>query len=189
MNFIGTKIINLNRIVLTKFYCYDYLDFNEYASIEEVTRYLTWYKHASIEESKEILNNKFSKYDSSTFRWAIRYKENNKLIGSIDVVRLDKNSESVEIGYVLNPKYQNKGIMKEALKGVSNYLFNQVLINKIYIRCIKENIASYKVMKACGYITIPYFKSENIKGKEVLMINTYLDRFTYNYLLDERYKK
>ena len=60
------------------------------------------------------------KYDESIFRWGIVFKENNKLIGSIDVVRLDKVNEEAEIGYVLNSAYHNQGIMSEAFKGAIN---------------------------------------------------------------------
>lgn len=181
MNFIGTNIISLENIVLTKFNENDYLDLFEYASNKEVVKFLTWIQYKSIDEAKDYLKNIACKYDNKTFRWAIRYKENNKLIGCIDVVSLDLNKEEVELGYVLNPKYQNKGLMSEALRGVIKYLFNEVLINKIKIRCNVDNIASYKVMKNASFKDMNIIRVENIKGKDVFVRYTYLTKYDYFY--------
>ena len=120
MNLIGTKVITLDRIYLRQFNMNDVDDLFEYASNKDITKYLTWNPHKNKEETRLLLQNQFSKYDNNTFRWAIVYKENNKLIGSIDVVRLDKVNETAEIGYVLNSAYHNQGIMSEAFKGVIN---------------------------------------------------------------------
>ncbi len=187
MNYLGTKIISLNRIVLTKFNENDYLDLYEYASNDEVTKFLTWESYTTIDDAKNYLKNVATKYDSKTFRWAIRLKENNKLIGAIDVTKLDETKEEVEIGYVLNPLYQNQGLMKEALKGVTKYLFNSCLVNRIIIRCNIDNLASYKVMKGCGYIDYPKLRNLKVKNKDVVIRYTYLTRTIYNYFLSDRY--
>lgn len=147
---LGTKVIILNRIYLRKINLKDANDLFEYASNENVTRYLTWNPHKSIEETKAYLLNVATKYDLNTYRWVICLKENNKVIGTIDVVRLDKENEEAEIGYVLNEKYHNHGYMSEAFNGVIDYLFNEVNLKKI-IACYQlGNIASKRVMEKCG---------------------------------------
>lgn len=147
---LGTKIIILNRIYLRKFTLNDFNDVFEYASNENITRYLTWNPHKNINETKDYLSNIASKYDKDTYRWAICLNENNKLIGSIDIVRLDKEKEEAEIGYVLNEKYHNKGYMSEAFNGVLDYLFKEVNLKKIKACYQLGNIASQKVMEKCG---------------------------------------
>lgn len=102
--------------------------------MKKITKFLTWNPHKNVQETESLLKNVFTKYDEKTFRWAIVYKKNNKVIGSIDVVRLNIEKESAEIGYVLNRSYHNQGLMSEAFKGVINYLFNDVdLKEKIFI--------------------------------------------------------
>lgn len=147
---LGIKVIILKRIYLRKFNLKDANDLFEFASNENVTRYLTWNPHKSIEETKAYLSNVATKYDQDTYRWAICSKENNKLIGTIDVVRLNKEKEEAEIGYVLNEKYHNHGYMSEAFNGVIDYLFNEVNLKKIKACYQLGNIASKRVMEKCG---------------------------------------
>lgn len=153
---LGTKVITLERIYLRQFNLNDLNDVFEYASSPNVTRFLTWNPHKNLNDTKDFLINVATKYDSSTYRWAICLKENNKLIGSIDVVRFNKEKEEVEIGYVLNEKYHNQGYMSEAFKGVINFLFNEVKVKKILACYVLGNIASKKVMEKCG------LKKENL---------------------------
>lgn len=147
---LGTKVIILNRIYLRKLNLKDANDLFEYVSNENVTHYLTWNPHKNIEETKAYLSNVATKYDQDTYRWAICLKENNKVIGTIDVVRLNKENEEAEIGYVLNDKYHNHGYMSEAFNGVINYLFNEVNLKKIKACYQLGNVASKRVMEKCG---------------------------------------
>lgn len=171
MNLIGTKVITLDRIYLRPFNMNDVDDLFEYASNKNVTEHLTWNPHKNKEETRLLLQNLFTKYDDSTFRWAIVFKENNKLIGSIDVVRLDKVNETAEIGYVLNIAYHNQGIMSEAFKGVINYLFNEVNLKEISACFELGNEASKRVMEKCG------LKSKNLIKEKVLPLKS--NKITY----------
>lgn len=171
MNLIGTKVITLDRIYLRQFNMNDVDDLFEYASNKDITEHLTRNPHKNKEETRLLLQNLFTKYDDSTFRWAIVYKENNRLIGSIDVVRLDKVNETAEIGYVLNSAYHNQGIMSEAFKGVINYLFNEVNLKEICACFELGNEASKHVMENCG------LKSKNLIKKKVLPLKD--NKITY----------
>src|SRR4249920_3076088 len=53
--------------------------------------------------------------------WAICLKENPKLVGTIGLFDFSSTNQSAEIGFELNPFYQHKGIMHEALSVVIPY--------------------------------------------------------------------
>ena len=127
MNLIGTKTLKTKRLLLRKFNMNDLEDFYDYASNDQITKYLTWNPHQSKEESQKILESIFTKYDNKTFRWAIILKKENKLIGSIDVVNLNIVDELVEIGYALNVNYHNNGFMKLLKKLITIYLMKLML--------------------------------------------------------------
>lgn len=175
MNLIGTKVITLDRIYLRQFNMNDVDDLFEYASNKDITEHLTWNPHKNKEETRLLLQNLFTKYDESTFRWAIVLKENNKLIGSIDVVRLDKVNEIAEIGYVLNIAYHNQGIMSEAFKGVINYLFNEVNSKEISACFELGNEASKRVMEKCGLKNKNLIKEKvlPLKGNKITYVSYY----------------
>ncbi len=182
MNFKGTKELFTDRLILRKFNINDLKDFNEYASQPEVARFLTWYPHKDLEESKEILENKFLVYNNDTFRWAIEVKEENKLIGAIDVCRYNFDSQIFEIGYCINKNYWGKGYVSEALNAVTEYLFKQVLPSEIRIFCDIENPGSYHVMKKCGYKDRPdLIKVIDLKNEKRTLRGTSLSRFEYTY--------
>ncbi len=172
MNYIGTKRLETERLILRKFEENDYKDmFKNYGSSEKVTRFLTWNAYTKEEDCKDFLNNfilkKYKENNDETFAWAIVDKNTNEVIGSIDVVKLYKDYEIAEIGYVLSETYWNKGIMSEAFKEIINYLFNEVNVHAITATHNVLNPASGKVMEHNGLI---YIKDENkiIKGKEVI---------------------
>lgn len=144
-------ILETQRLLLRPFKIEDDTDmYNNWASDDEVTKYLTWNTHENIEVSKKILSLWVSQYEKpERINFAITLKETGELIGGIDVVGyIDKMPV---IGYVLSRKYWNNGYMSEACQNVLNYLFS-LGYEKIRIDAVVENIASNKVIRKCGGI-------------------------------------
>ena len=57
MKHLGTKRIETERLILRKFTIEDAEDmFKNWASDNEVTKYLTWPAHSSLEVSKEVIS-------------------------------------------------------------------------------------------------------------------------------------
>lgn len=146
--------------------------FNNWASDEEVTKYLTWNTHKSIEETKEILAFWVNQYEKEErINFAIVYKENNELIGGIDVVGY---LEGVPvIGYNLSRKYWNKGIMTEACKRVIELLFS-LNHKKIIIEAMVENIGSNRVIQKCGGVYDSTYDDYIPKKEKTVTINKYI---------------
>lgn len=151
--------IETDRLLLRKFNVNDAKSMYEnWTSDEEVTKYLTWNAHTSVEQTKHILNIWIKEYEKpNTYRYAIVLKETNELIGSIDVVGYVDGCP--EIGYCLSRKHWNNGYMSEAIKAFINFLFDKNF-NKIVIEANVNNIASNKVITKCG------FKFTHIEEKE-----------------------
>lgn len=146
--------------------------FNNWASDEEVTKYLTWNTHKSIEETKEILAFWVNQYEKEErINFAIVYKDNNELIGGIDVVGY---LEGVPvIGYNLSRKYWNKGIMTEACKKVIELLFS-LNHKKIIIEAMVENIGSNRVIQKCGGVYDSTYDDYIPKKEKTVTINKYI---------------
>ena len=89
----GTKTIITERLILRKFRVDDATDmFNNWASDENVTRFLTWKPHESVDATKQLLEGWVAAYDNEkTYNWIIEYK--GQAIGSISVVRLSDKCE------------------------------------------------------------------------------------------------
>ena len=150
MNPIGTKTINTKRLILRPFQVEDAREmFENWASDPEVTQYLTWLPHESVETTKESLKRWVEGYQNPLqFKWSIVF--NNEVVGSIDVVHLEEKLDAVEIGYALSRKCWGKGIMTEALIAVSRYLLEEAGCNRVCARHDVNNPASGKVMQKVG---------------------------------------
>lgn len=152
---INGKVLETQRLILREFKENDLTDFYEYASVDGVGEMAGWSHHENIETTKEILNS-FIK-DNKVF--AIVYKENNKVIGSLGVEKyfmedkLDefKNLYGREIGYVLSKDYWGKGLMPEAVKCVINYLFDECNLDFIICGYYLFNNQSKRVQEKCGF--------------------------------------
>lgn len=152
---INGKVLETQRLILREFNKNDLTDFYEYASVDGVGEMAGWSHHENIETTKEILNS-FIK-DNKVF--AIVYKENNKVIGSLGVEKygmedkLDefKNLYGRSIGYVLSKDYWGKGLMKEAVKCVINYLFDECNLDFIICGYYLFNNQSKRVQEKCGF--------------------------------------
>ena len=123
-----TKVIETERLLLRKFEESDIENvFNNYSSRDKVTEFLTWKAHKTIEDTKSFISGFVipSYKEDDTYRWAIVLKETNEVVGSIDVVRMNKAFSRAELGWVLSDDYWGKGFMPEAAKEVLNYLIEE----------------------------------------------------------------
>ncbi len=151
--------------------------FNGWAGDPEVTKYLTWNTHKTIDDTKAILGQWVKEYEMpARLNFAIVLKETNQLIGGIDVVGYLGGVEGTPvIGYNLGKAYWNKGYMTEACKCLVDYLFSKGY-SEIRIDAMTENIASIRVIEKCGGKLLKteeeYFES---KGKTV-SVNRYIVR-------------
>lgn len=145
------KTIETERLILRDWNVDDVDDLYEYASNPNVGPHGGWKPHESKEESFEIMQTLFiNHYDS----WAIVYKENRKVIGSIgyetDAKRPDINCK--ELGYALGEDYWGKGIMTEAAWAAIRYGFEDLGLDMVSIYRNPQNIRSERVIEKCGFI-------------------------------------
>lgn len=153
-------ILESPRLILREFNLSDLDDLFEYASVPGVGEMAGWSHHKNKEESLEIL--KMFIEEKKTF--AIVYKENNKVIGSLGIEQyhLEEklseffNYQGREIGYVLAKDYWGKGLMPEAVKLVIDYLFNKLNYDFLLCAYYDFNNQSRRVQEKCGFV--PYRK-------------------------------
>ena len=146
--------------------------YNNWASDPEVSKYLTWNAHRSIEDTYEILNIWLEEEKNGpTYRFCIVFKGTDEPVGAIDIVKRD--DKSGDIGYILSRKYWNQGIMTEVCSAYVNYLFDQGF-KEIYIRAAEANIGSNRVIEKCGFTFLYKEKAPLSKIKpEIITLNCY----------------
>lgn len=149
----GTQRIETDRLILRRYVIEDAdAMYKNWASDSEVTKFLTWQPHSSVDVSRGIIENWLKEYsDEKYYQWAIVLKDNgNEPIGGISVVHMNEDISMVHIGYCLGRAWWRRGIMSEALKAVMDFMFDTVEVNRVESRHDPMNPNSGKVMQKCG---------------------------------------
>lgn len=153
MKHTGTVILETSRLRLRRFSAADSeAMYHNWASDDEVTKYLTWPKHESTAVSRQVIGDWEAGYEKpDCYQWAITLKDGTQeLIGSIGVVLQDKDTAMAEIGYCISRKWWQQGVTSEALAAVLRHLIRTVGFNRIQARHDVRNPNSGLVMKKCG---------------------------------------
>lgn len=152
MNHKGTQTLETSRLILRQFRLSDAdAMFRNWASDDEVTKFLTWPAHADVSVSKEYIDSLIEDYkDPSLYNWAIELKGIGEPVGAISVVRCDPEVGSMHIGYCIGRNWWHRGITSEALAAVIRFLMEDVGVNRIDSRHDPRNPNSGKVMMKCG---------------------------------------
>lgn len=153
MEHLGTKTLETTRLLLRRFAVEDASAmFRNWASDDQVTKYLTWPTHTSVAETEAVMQSWLDHYERKDYyQWAIVLKSmGNQPIGSIAVVALDDSVKKAQIGYCIGRSWWHQGIMTEALKAVIGYLIDEVGVKRVAAYHDTRNPHSGAVMKNCG---------------------------------------
>jgi RimJ/RimL family protein N-acetyltransferase len=144
-------VLETKRLVLRPIALEDKEAVFEYAKNPLVGPNAGWKPHQSSNESLMFIEYCIKKREyGQPGNYAIIYKENNKMIGTIEVHSF--SGYKGEIGFVLNPDYWNKGIMTEAAKMLIIYAFEVLEIKRLAYNYFLFNERSKKVCEKLEFV-------------------------------------
>ena len=152
MNLIGTIRLETGRLILRRFTMDDAEEmFYNWASDDEVTKYVTWPAHENVEMTRCYIDYCIQGYSKPAFyQWVMESKGTHELIGNISVVKIDEVIDGLELGWAIGKKFWGKGYTAEAAKAVLEILFDRVGANCIYAKHDVNNPNSGRVMQKIG---------------------------------------
>lgn len=103
-------------------------------------------------ETQAWLEKQIQRYDDDGFGlWAVILKETNQMIGQCGLTLQEYNDEKViEVGYLFQKKFWNKGYATEAATACKIYAFDYLGANEIFTIIRDTNVASQNVAKRIG---------------------------------------
>lgn len=149
---IGTRAIETERCILRRIEPEDYEEmYGNWGKYEEVCRYFPFAPAESVEQYRKMVQRWAENYQSGIyFHWVIEWKENGKLIGTINLGNVDETSLYSDTCYMLSPEYQGCGIMTEVLQSVLCYAFDEIGLNRVQAEVFAGNDTSARVLTKCG---------------------------------------
>lgn len=125
----------------------DLLQLHKIRSDATVNRYINRKNAADISETKEFIQkiSELVQHDTCLY-WAIAFKDQKALIGTICYWNFNYNKEEAEIGYELLPEFQGKSIMFEAVQCVIQFGFEMLKLKTISAFISENNTKSISLL-------------------------------------------
>ncbi len=153
MNHVGTKRLETGRLILRRYTPEDApAMFRNWASDPEVTKYLTWPTHTSVEVTRGLIENAWvPRYDNpDNYHWGLELKQTGELIGDLAVVRIIEPIAEAELGWCMGRAWWGNGYMPEAGRAVVKYLFEEAGFNRVMATHDVNNPKSGRAMQKLG---------------------------------------
>jgi ribosomal-protein-alanine N-acetyltransferase len=96
--------------------------------------------------------------------WVLSSKSSHQLMGTIGLRNFEDEENYAEIGYEIDPIYQQKGFMSEAFKAVLNFGFNELELKTIEAFTHKDNDASIALLEQQKFVLHPDRRDEGFEN-------------------------
>ena len=153
--------------------------FATYAQSPVVGPAAGWKPHASIEETRTIIEN-FIKEDET---WAVTLRTDRRLIGSLGLHRDAMRSSEIKsrmLGYVLAEEAWGHGYATEAAKRVIAFAFEEMGLETVSVCHFPFNVRSRRVIEKCGFQYVGTLRRTHRRYDDVV-----LDSCCYSILREE----
>lgn len=152
MRFAAFHPIETERLLLRQLQMEDIYEYYERLFGDaDVSRYMLIDPHQDISESLESLQRKLDRYEQEPYYcWGVTLKDEDSLIGLVELIRIDEETDSCSFVYMLGCNYWNQGYGTELLKAVIRFAFEELEITRITADHFAKNPASGAVMRKAG---------------------------------------
>jgi RimJ/RimL family protein N-acetyltransferase len=155
--------IDGEKVFLTAITYDDCEDFIRWRNSEFIKSRFIYRKDITIEQQRKWIETKVLTGKVSQF--IIWDKLDNKKIGSVYLQNIDKDKKEAEYGVLIGEKeYTGKGLGTESANLIIQYGFEQLGLEKIYLRVLKENLPARRAYEKVGF--------RNEDRKETILIDT-----------------
>lgn len=159
-NFSPFPELTTERLLLRQMTLADGAGVQMLRSNTEVMKYINRPLTLTLEDAEnwiKIVMESLEKNDGIT--WCICLQDSpGKHVGSIGIWRIDKENYRGEIGYMIEPNLQGKGLMFEALQKVVEYGFKEMKLHSLEAQINPDNLASAALLNKAGFDREAYFK-------------------------------
>jgi len=137
-----------------------------------------WDLQKSVEDCRTLIKSVLEQFAANAgFTLGIWYK--GRLAGVVGAGRIDWENRSTNLGYWLGESYQKKGLATGACRAVIDYMFSELQLKRLEIRCATNNPRSRAIPKRLG------FTKEGVLRQSQAFNDHYLDIEVYGLLAEE----
>lgn len=177
MNLIGKKVI-LRAMELE-----DMELFREMTNDPNMERLIAgWSFPISKQQQLDWYNRVYN--DNKSLRFTVVLKENNSVVGMVNLVDIDwKNGTAMHGIRLSDDAPKNQGIGTDAVMTLMRYAFEELRLHRLNGGRIEDNYASEKLYKKCGWV------DEGIQRESIFCEGKYHDYISVGILAQEYFEK
>lgn len=151
--------LETERLILNEIILEDLEVFHAMRSDIRIMNFIPGRLAKTVQDSIDVINRSHTLLaEGNNISWGIRFKENNLLIGTIGYYRIQWPNLRGEIGYILHPDYQGKGIMTEALNEILNFGFQTMKFHTVEAVLDPENKLCENLLIRNGFTKEAHYK-------------------------------
>ena len=135
----------------------------------EVMRFWSCTPYCDVAEAAALLSEIHDGFAAKTlFQWGVVSNENDTVIGTCTLFKLDPANHRAEIGYVLGREHWGKGYMAEALERLLEFCFEDLGMTRIEADVDPDNLPSIKSLERLGFQREGYLRERWHVGGKVM---------------------
>lgn len=152
MRFPEIQRLETSRLVLRKLTMEDVTAYYErLGSSAAVTRYMLFSPHTDISQSVASIQKALRRYaEGRCYRWGITLRDDDRIIGVIELLRFDEQEETCSFAYMLGEEFWGRGYGTEALRAALGFAFEQMQVKEVVADHFSCNSASGRAMGKAG---------------------------------------
>lgn len=117
----------------------------------EVTQHLLLYLPINLDDETDWYEGQ--RKDTTTQNFAIVITQEQRLIGSVGLMKIDHKDQNAELGIMIGDKTQwGQGYGQEAIQLLLDFAFTQMNLHRIYLRVNASHTAGIRCYQRCGFI-------------------------------------
>ncbi|PZD96184.1 RimJ/RimL family protein N-acetyltransferase [Paenibacillus sambharensis] len=102
-----------------------------------------------------------------------------RLAGCVSLNNIDWSNRKTTIGYWLSEDFEGRGTMTAACRTLIDYIFHELLLNRVEIRAAVQNTKSRAIPERLGFV------QEGIVRQAEWLYDHYVDHVVYGMLKEE----
>ncbi len=132
-------------------------------ALEEVNKFLNGFRHQTKQESRDHIW-KVSEGNEAgvSYYWMLTLIQGVPLMGTICLWNFSPDQKTAELGYVLDPAFQKKGYMQEAVEAVLQFGFDTLQLECIRAYTHPFHEASIHLLTRHQFIQKPHVSEEEL---------------------------
>ena len=143
--------LHTGRLVLDGFAQRDAPELQRLAGAREIATTTLAIPHPYLlEHAQSWIDKQNSGTLDGSVNFAIRLAPTNTLIGSVGLKEIDRMRGQAELGFWIGVPWWGQGYAREAARGMLQYGFETLKLNRIYAHHMTRNPASGRVLAASG---------------------------------------